>query len=110
MRKVAHAVFSEKGAQPCASKPKRKGVTPDSPEVIFGEVMVPACGHWDVSANRRDDLGEATRILVEKAGWHFQAVCAPLDDIWTESIVTPWSGRPRRRDSGGSAGFFAFFT
>jgi hypothetical protein len=26
----------------------------------------------------------------EKAGWHFQAAGAPLDDIWTESTVRPW--------------------
>jgi hypothetical protein len=27
---------------------------------------------------------------VEKAGWHFQAARAPLDDNWTESTVRPW--------------------
>ena len=41
---------------------------------------------------RGSDLGEATRILVEKAGWCFQAAGAPLDDIWTESNLRPWSG------------------
>ncbi len=35
---------------------------------------------------------------------------APLDDISTESTALPWSGRAGRRDSGVSAGFFAFFT
>jgi hypothetical protein len=72
--------------------------------------MVPACGHWDVSANRGSDLGEATRILAEKAEWRFQAARPPLGDTWTESAGRPWSGRAGRRDSGASAGFFAFFT
>jgi hypothetical protein len=72
--------------------------------------MVPACTHLDVSANRGSDFGEATRILVEKAGWHFQAGRAPLDDIWTESTVRPWSGWAGWQDSGATAGFFAFFT
>jgi hypothetical protein len=34
-------------------------------KVGFGEVMVPACGHLDVSANRGRGLGEAIRIQAE---------------------------------------------
>ena len=66
--------------------------------------------HVSESANRRSDLGEAAGLLGEKAGWHFQAARAPHDDISTESTVLPWSGQAGRRDSGASAGFFAFFT
>jgi hypothetical protein len=55
------------------------------------------------SANRRNDLGEAVRILGEKAGWHFQATRASPDDISTETNVLPWSGQAGRRDSGASA-------
>jgi hypothetical protein len=62
------------------------------------------------SANRGRDFGDAARILGEKAGWHFQAARAPHDDISTEPTVLPWSGQAGRRDSGASAGFFAFFT
>ena len=48
--------------------------------------------HVSEPANRRNDLGEAARILGEKAGWHFQAARASLGDISTESTVLPWSG------------------
>jgi hypothetical protein len=66
--------------------------------------------HVSESANRRSDLGEAAGLLGEKAGWHFRAARAPHGDISTESAVLPWSGQAGRRDSGASAGFFAFFT
>ena len=52
------------------------------------------------AANRKSDRGEATRILGEKAGWHFQAARASLDDISTESTVRPWSGPAGRQDFG----------
>jgi hypothetical protein len=43
-----------------------------------------------MSPSRGSDLGEAIRVLLDKAGRHFQAARAPLDDIWTESTVRPW--------------------
>lgn len=67
-----------------------------------------ACGHRHVLANRGSYLGEATRILLDEAGWHFRAARGPVGDIWTESTVGPRSGRAGA-DSGASAGFFAFF-